>query len=76
MVACGADLAELYWLALGSSLTVTEPAAMGGNFCTANDEAGKKLRWAKRRRQGVMVEVHMPYVAFCESCGVGVGGTA
>lgn len=69
-LAFGADLSELYRLALGGSLTVAEPVAMDGSFHTANNEASKKLRWAKSRRQGVVAEVHMPYVAFCESCGV------
>ncbi|ABU59345.1 Cas10/Cmr2 second palm domain-containing protein [Roseiflexus castenholzii] len=71
-VAFGVDLAERYRLALGGSLTVAEPVAMNSDFRTANDEAGTKLRWAKSHRQGVVAEVHMPYVAFCESCGVGL----
>lgn len=74
-VAFGADLAELYRLALGGSLTVAEPVELNGDFRKANDEAGKKLRWAKSRRQGVMAEPHMPYVAFCASCGVGLAET-
>lgn len=69
-VAFGADLAELYRLALGGSLTVAEPVTLNGDFSEANDRAGKALRWAKSRRQGVMAESHMPYVAFCASCGV------
>lgn len=69
-VAFGADLAELYRLALGGSLTVAEPVTLNGDFREANDRAGKALRWAKSRRQGVMAEPHMPYVAFCASCGV------
>lgn len=71
-VAFGADLADLYRLALGGSLTVAEPVELNGDFLKANDEAGKKLRWAKRRRQGAVAELHMPYVAFCASCGVGL----
>lgn len=69
-IAFGADLAELYRLALGGSLTVAEPVTLNGDFREANDRAGKALRWAKSRRQGVMAEPHMPYVAFCASCGV------
>lgn len=69
--AFGADLAELYQLALGGSLTVAEPVeVVGSAFKAANQAADKKLRWAKSRRSGVVAEVHMPYVAFCESCGV------
>ncbi len=74
-VAFGADLAELYRLALGGSLTVAEPVTLNGDFREANDRAGKALRWAKSRRQGVIAEPHMPYVAFCASCGVGLANT-
>lgn len=66
----GADLAELYRLSLGGSLSVAEPVEMNGDFRAANEEAGKKLRQAKNHRHGVIAEVHMPYVAFCASCGV------
>jgi len=68
--AFGADLAELYRLALGGSLTVAEPVRLDGDFRKANEQAGERLRWAKSRRQGAIAEVHMPYVAFCASCGV------
>lgn len=73
--AFGADLAELYRLALGGSLTVAEPVELNGDFRKANGQAGEKLRWAKSRRQGAIAEVHMPYVAFCASCGVGLADT-
>lgn len=66
----GADLAELYRLSLGGSLSVAEPVEMNGDFRLANKTAGKKLRQAKDRRRGVVAEAHMPYVAFCASCGV------
>lgn len=69
-VAFGADLAELYRLALGGSLTVAEPVKLNGDFRKANDEAGRKLRWAKSRRHGAVADPHMAYVAFCASCGV------
>lgn len=69
-IAFGADLAELYRLALGGSLTVAEPVELNGDFRKANKMASNRLRWAKSHRQGVVAEVHMPYVAFCESCGV------
>jgi hypothetical protein len=69
-VAFGADLAELYRLALGGSLTVAEPVKLNGDFRKANDEAGRKLRWAKSRRHGAVADTHMAYVAFCASCGV------
>jgi hypothetical protein len=69
-VAFGADLAELYRLALGGSLTVAEPVKLNGDFRKANDEAGRKLRWAKSRRHGAVADPHMAYAAFCASCGV------
>ncbi|WP_298821613.1 Cas10/Cmr2 second palm domain-containing protein [Chloroflexus sp.] len=69
-IAFGNDLAELYRLALGGSLTVAEPVEMGSDFRAASEAASKKLRWAKSRRDGVVAEPHMPYVAFCASCGV------
>lgn len=69
-IAFGADLAELYRRALGGSLTVAEPVELNGDFREANEAASDKLRWAKSRRQEVTAEGHMPYVAFCESCGV------
>ena len=71
----GADLSELYRLSLGGSLSVAEPVRMNGDFRDANDKAGKKLRQAKNQRQGVAAEPHMPYVAFCASCGVALGNT-
>ncbi len=69
-VAFGNDLAELYRLALGGSLTVAEPVEIIRDFGAANEAASSKLRWAKSRRQGVIADPHMPYVAFCASCGV------
>ncbi|MFQ3684447.1 Cas10/Cmr2 second palm domain-containing protein [Roseiflexus sp.] len=69
-IAFGHDLAEFYRLALGGSLTVAEPVELQGNFRQANEAASAKLRRAKSRRQGVVAEPHMPYVAFCASCGV------
>lgn len=70
-----ADLSELYRLSLGGSLSVAKPVRMNGDFRTANDEAGKRLRQAKNHRQGVSAEPHMPYVAFCASCGVSLADT-
>lgn len=46
-LAFGADLAELYRLALGGSLTVAEPVELNGNFHEANKAASDRLRWAK-----------------------------
>lgn len=69
-IAFGADLSELYRLSLGGSLSVAEPAPLNGDFRAANDDAGKKLRQAKNQRRGVMADPHMPFVAFCASCGI------
>lgn len=71
----GADLSELYHLSLGGSLSVAEPVQMNGDFRADNNEAGKRLRQAKNHRQGVAAEPHMPYVAFCASCGVSLADT-
>lgn len=68
----GADLAELYRLSLGGSLSVAEPVEMDEGFPTANEQASKALRRAKEHRRGAIAEPHMPYVAFCASCGVGL----
>ena len=43
-----------------------------GDFKDANKAAGKALRRAKSHREGAVAEAHMPYVAFCASCGVGL----
>ncbi len=67
----GNDLAELYRLALGSSLTVADPVVCNlAQFQDANRAAHDKLRSAKRVRKGAVAGVHLPYMAFCESCGV------
>lgn len=54
----------------GREPSVAEPAPLNGDFRQANDEAGKKLRQVKNRRLGVTAEPHMPYIAFCASCGM------
>ncbi len=66
----GEDLAELYRLVLGGSLSVAAPVELNGNFLTANKEAGKSLRRAKGHCLNTVAEPHMPYVAYCASCGV------
>jgi len=69
-IAFGADLSELYRLSLGGSLSVAKPTPLNGDFRSANKEAGRMLRQAKNHPQGVAAEPHMPYVAFCASCGI------
>lgn len=67
----GNDLAELYCLVLGGSLTVAEPVKCElPQFQKANSEASEKLRKAKRVTQDAIASVHLPYIAYCESCGV------
>jgi hypothetical protein len=68
----GADLAELYQLVLGGSLSVGEPASWNGSFPDANETAGKNLRRAKEHRSQTLTDPHMSYVAYCASCGVGL----
>ncbi len=68
--AFGANLAELYRLSVGSSLSVAQPQQWNGLFQDANDQASQALRQAKNHWAGATYEVHMPYVAFCASCGV------
>jgi hypothetical protein len=67
----GAALAEAYYRATGGTLSVADPVPMTGGYGPASKEAGEKLRQAKRR--GVPVATtQIPYIAFCESCGVGL----
>lgn len=68
----GADLAELYRLTVDGSISVANPVQLGGDFREANKAAGRKLRRAKSHRQGAVTDIHMPYVAFCASCGIGL----
>jgi len=69
----GAELAELYRLALGGTLSVAEPVQMNGNFRDENKQASKNLRRAKEHRQRAVADPHMPYMAYYASCGVGLG---
>jgi hypothetical protein len=70
----GAALAEAYYRATGGTLSVIEPVEYTGrdeDYPGASEEAGARLRAAKRGGSFVAV-TQMPYVAFCESCGVGL----
>ena len=73
--AFGQDLAEFYRKVLGGSLSVAEPVLYDGDFRRANKTAGEKLRRAKDHRQGVEMPAHMPYAAYCASCGVALAVT-
>lgn len=70
--AVGKDLAEAYYRATGSSLTVIEPVGyQDGGFAEASRKAESDLRSRKADRRGrSTVSPHLPYVAFCASCGV------
>lgn len=68
----GERLAEVYYRATDSSLTVAKPVAVNGSFGKASEDAEKELRRAKRWREGWQSKEHMPYIAFCASCGIGL----
>lgn len=72
----GEYLAVVYRLATGGPLTVADdPVAINGDFPKASEQAAESLRQAKRRRGGWHSPSHLPYVAFCASCGVGLAVT-
>ncbi|HQE92105.1 MAG TPA: hypothetical protein PLH19_05705 [Anaerolineae bacterium] len=70
--AFGADLAEVYRRATGGSLSIAEPVAVNDDFGKASAQAEENLRQAKRWRENWKSQEHLPYVAFCASCGVGL----
>lgn len=65
-----ADLAEYYRLVFGSTISIAEPVCIQSDFRQANEHADTLLRQAKRTSHGVAATIHMPYVAFCASCGI------
>lgn len=70
-VACGRALAALYRRCAGGNLTVAKPVPYDVNdFSTANDLAKKELRRAKSRGDAPGTTPHLPYTAFCASCGL------
>jgi len=67
----GEELAELYRLVMDSTLSVAPPHLVANDLPPKdNDAASQALRRAKLHREHYTAEVHMPYVAFCASCGV------
>lgn len=75
----GAHLAEVYRRATGGSLTVAEPVEVkepiDQHFSKASEQAEENLRRAKHRGEGWQSQEHLPYMAFCSSCGVGLAVT-
>ncbi len=70
--AFGDKLAEIYHRATGGTLTVAEPVPINGDFGAAVEQADESLRRAKRWREGWEEPTHLPYMAFCASCGIGL----
>ncbi|MCK6561907.1 hypothetical protein HUU39_05730 [candidate division KSB1 bacterium] len=69
----GNDLAELYRRCTGGSLTVAEPVPYDPPaFDKANTEAHDELRKAKNRGDIAASVLHLPFTAFCASCGMGM----
>jgi len=67
----GQKLAMLYKRAAGGSLSVAEPVAYDdGDFERANKTAHTGLRRAKFSARGFSGTAHLPYTAFCSSCGL------
>jgi len=76
----GEQLAEVYRRAVGGSLTVARPVEVESpvdeHFQQASKEAHENLRRAKRWRKDVWQgQEHLPYTAFCASCGIGLAVT-
>lgn len=68
----GQALAQLYWDTTGSTLTVAEPVLWNGDFAAANEASRQALRRAKDQGRPALAGEHLPYAAFCASCGVGL----
>jgi hypothetical protein len=70
----GNDLAELFRRCAGGSLTIAEPVEYDDSddakFKKSNGAAQAELRKAKSEGDNATTAVHLPYIAFCASCGV------
>jgi len=74
----GRKLAQLYREVTGSTLTIANPVAWSGNdadFPEANEEARRNLAQAKRKGRKAAAVEHLPYAAFCASCGMALAYT-
>ncbi|RMD58036.1 hypothetical protein D6833_13315, partial [Candidatus Parcubacteria bacterium] len=70
-----AELAEVYRRATGGTLSAAEPVPVNGDFSAASEQAEENLRKAKRWHEGWQEQPHLPYMAFCASCGIGLAVT-
>jgi hypothetical protein len=73
----GNNLTELYRRVVDGSLSVaSEPVAYDentpGDFARANQSASEALQQAKRTGQSINAAAHIPQMAFCASCGIGI----
>ena len=71
-LAFGDKLAEVYRRATGGTLSIAEPVPVNGNFGAISEQAEENLRRAKRWHKGWQEQPHLPYMAFCVSCGIGI----
>lgn len=68
----GNQLAEAYHRATGGTLSVAEPVVLDlEKYGESGKNAGDALRQAKQGG-GVIATAQMPYIAFCQSCGLGL----
>jgi len=72
----GDALAEAYRRNLGGTLTIATPEPLAEpveqHFRAASNQAHQSLRQAKQHQARFIASEHIPYVAFCVSCGVGL----
>ena len=69
----GRDLAELYRRCAGGNLTVADPIGFEADeFKEKSKEAKENLRLNKSAGDVSASAVHLPYTAFCASCGLAV----
>lgn len=73
-VAFGAHLAELYRRCTGGRLTVAKPV-LADDFRVGSEAAQRELREAKQRGDAPDAVLHLPYAAFCASCGIELATT-
>jgi hypothetical protein len=71
--AFGAELAELYYRATGSTVSVAEPVPYDGkDYGAASRRAARALSQAKQSLGGPVATAHFPHIALCASCGTGL----